>query len=84
MSSNSDKNILINRFELEIDEIITESEHVYKNTIDYDFIDTRFTLLLKTASGCGVEEKIMWELISKRFPAYINYINANLTRKKIA
>lgn len=76
---------LIAQYTEEIEEILLESEHVYRSTIDYELLDQKATQLIKCAMIDGLDEKTVWNLIQARIPSYVNYINyKKSTGKKIA
>jgi hypothetical protein len=75
---------LINQYREEIEEILVESEHVYRSTIDYEILDLKVNELLKSAVVDGLSEKIIWELLTKRIPSYVNYKNYKSSYKKVA
>ncbi len=76
--------VLVSQYRAEIDEMIIESEHIYRSTIDYELLDTKMNQLLQCARIDGLEEKIVWELIQARIPTYLNYINYKNSKKKAA
>lgn len=76
---------LIAQYTEEIEEILLESEHVYRSTIDYELLDQKASQLIKCAMIDGLDEKIVWNLIQARIPSYVNYINYKKSAgKKIA
>lgn len=72
------------QYKEEIEEILVESEHVYRLTIDYELLDSKFEELLRSARVDGLEEKIVWDLLHSRIPSYVNYMNAKSSLKKAA
>lgn len=75
---------LIAQYKEEIEEILVESEHVYRSTIDYELLHSKVEELFKAAKVDGLEEKIVWELLAARIPSYVNYINHKYYSKKAA
>ena len=75
---------LISQYRDAIEEILVESEHVYRLTIDYEILDLKVMELFRAAEIDGLNEKIVWELISARIPSYINYKNSRSHGKKVA
>jgi hypothetical protein len=75
---------LMAQYTEEIEEILVESEHVYRSTIDYDLLDQKVEHLIQCARVDGLEEKIVWELLQKRIPSYVNYVNYKATTGKKA
>jgi hypothetical protein len=75
---------LIAQYKAEIEEVLVESEHVYRSTIDYDLLHSKVTHLLDCAKVDGLDEKIVWDLIHARIPSYVNYINHQRSARKKA
>lgn len=86
MTMNRDEfiNTLMAQYKEEIEEILVESEHVYRLTIDYELLDQKVIELLNSAKVDGLPEKIVWDMIQARIPSYVNYINSKATSKKAA
>ena len=72
------------QYKEEIEEILIESEHVYRLTIDYELLNLRFEELLSSARDEGLDEKIIWNMIQSRIPTYINFMNYKISSKKTA
>jgi hypothetical protein len=75
---------LIAQYKEEIEEILVESEHVYRLTIDYELLDQKVAELIQSAKVDGLQEKIIWDLLQSRIPSYVNYINFKASGKKAA
>lgn len=75
---------LIAQYKEEIEEVLVESEHVYRSTIDYEMLDGKVEELLRCAKVDGLDEKLIWDLLHARIPSYVNYINFKTTGKKAA
>lgn len=75
MDKDSFLQTLISQYTEEIEEVLLESEHVYRSTIDYELLDMKVSQLIVCAKVDGLEEKIIWELLQKRIPSYVNYVN---------
>ena len=75
---------LIAQYKEEIEELLVESEHVYRSTIDYEMLDSKVEELLRSAKVDGLEEKVVWDLLHARIPSYVNYVNVKTTSKKVA
>ncbi|MGZ3788026.1 MAG: hypothetical protein ACXVLQ_05850 [Bacteriovorax sp.] len=75
---------LIAQYKEEIEEILVESEHVYRSTIDYDLLNEKVEEMFRSAKIDGLSEKIVWDLIQARIPSYVNYINCKVSGKKAA
>ncbi len=75
---------LIAQYKEEIEEILVESEHVYRSTIDYELLNSKVEELFACAKVDGLEEKIVWDLLHARIPSYVNYINFKTSGKRAA
>lgn len=68
----------------EIEEMLVESENVYRLRIDYELLEQKVEVLIRSARVDGLDEKIVWDLLHARIPSYVNYINYKATGKKAA
>ena len=75
---------LVAQYKEEIEEILVECEHVYRSTIDYEMLDTKVTEMLKASRVDGLEDKVIWDMLQRRIPSYVNYVNYKTTGKKAA
>lgn len=75
MNKDDFKQTLIKQYSDSIEEIIVESESVYRSQIDYDELDFRVRSLIKAAKVDGLDEGIIWDLLEHRVPEYINYLS---------
>lgn len=75
---------LIVQYEKEIEEVLQESEHVYRSTIDYDLLDQKVCQLIKCARIDGLDEKVIWDMLQAKIPSYVNYVNYKAAGKKVA
>lgn len=80
MTKDDFKQTLIKQYLESIDEIIVESESVYRSQIDYNVLDERVRSLIRAAKVDGLDEGVIWDLLEHRVPGYIDY----LTGGKIA
>jgi len=77
MDNDSLQSTLISQYKIEIEEILSECEHVYRLTIDYELLESRINELFETAKSDGLDEKTLWSLIQSRIPSFINYVNSH-------
>lgn len=77
-------NTLIAQYKEEIEEVLLESEHVYRSTIDYDLLHKKVEELFHAAKVDGLDEKVVWDLLQARIPSYVNYVNYKTSGKKAA
>lgn len=75
MNKDDFKQTLIKQYSEVIEEIIVESETVYRSHIDYDILDDRVRSLIKSAKVDGLDEDVIWDLLEHRVPEYINYLS---------
>ena len=75
---------LIAQYREEIEQILVESEHIYRSTIDYEILDQRIGEMLKSAKVDGLDEKIFWDIVHSVIPSYVNYLNSLFSYKKAA
>lgn len=75
---------LIAQYKEEIEEILVESEHVYRSTIDYDILHEKVEELFHASRVDGLDDTVIWDLLQARIPSYVNYVNQRQTGKKIA
>lgn len=66
---------LIKQYSESIEEIIVESESVYRSHIDYHLLDDRVRSLIQAARVDGLDEGIIWDLLEHRLPGYIDYLS---------
>lgn len=75
MNKDDFKQTLIKQYSEVIEEIIVESESVYRTHIDFDLLDGRVRSLLLSAKVDGLDEDEIWNLLEHRVPEYINYLS---------
>ena len=66
---------LIKQYSDSIEEIIVESESEHRTQLNYDKLDFRVRSLIKAARVDGLDEGIIWGLLERRVPEYINYLS---------
>ncbi len=72
---------LLAQYKEEIEEVLVESEHVYRSTIDYEMLDAKVAQLIKCAHVDGLKEKDIWDMLQSRIPSYVNYVNFKSSKK---
>ena len=74
MNSKEDfKQTLIKQYSEVIEEIIVESETVYRSHLDLHELDFRVRSLIQAARVDGLEETIIWDILERRVPDYYHY-----------
>jgi hypothetical protein len=66
---------LIKQYSASIEEIIVESESVYRSHLDFNMLDHRVRSLIIAAKVDGLDENIIWDLLEHRVPDYIDYLS---------
>jgi hypothetical protein len=75
---------LVKQYSDSIDELIVESESVYRSQIDYDLLDTGVKSILKAAKVDGLKEEIIWNILERKVPGYLLHVNGSKRNKKAA
>lgn len=84
MTKDDFKQTLIKQYSEVIDEIIVESESVYRSQIDYYELDYRVQSLIQAARVDGLEETVIWDILERRVPDYIKHVMSTSYSSKIA
>ena len=79
MNRDDFKQTLIRQYSEVIDEIIVESESVYRSQIDFYELDYRVQNLIQAARVDGLEETIIWDMLERRVPDYIKHVMGSYT-----
>lgn len=75
------QNVLINQYAEVVEELVVESETVYRSKLDHDQLNQRVQNLIKAARVDGLDESIIWNLLERRVPAFVEAIRSpNKTR----
>ncbi|MDO9182662.1 MAG: hypothetical protein Q7U04_09650 [Bacteriovorax sp.] len=75
MNKEDFKQTLIKQYSEVIEEIIVESESIYRSHIDYNQLDFRVRSLIVAAKVDGLEERIIWDILEHRVPEYLHFLN---------
>ncbi len=84
MNKDDFKQTLIRQYSEVIEEIIVESETVYRTHLDFDELDYRVRSLIQAARVDGLEESVIWDILAKRVPDYYDYAMSAYGSGKIA
>ena len=84
MNKEDFKHTLFQQYSEVIEELIVESESVYRSHIDFGQLDTRVRTLIHAAKIDGLDESIIWDILALKVPDYINYLNCMHNHMKIA
>lgn len=68
---------LVKQYTDSIDELIVESESVYRSQIDYDQLDFRVRTILKAARVDGLDEALVWGILERKVPGYITHLKTS-------
>nr|BDT28391.1 hypothetical protein BHI3_18570 [Bacteriovorax sp. HI3] len=84
MNKEDFKQTLIKQYSEVIEEIIVESESVYRSQLDFNELDYRVRSLIQAARVDGLEEGIIWDILERRVPDYYNFAMSASYGTKIA
>ncbi len=84
MSKDDFKQTLIKQYSEVIEEMIVESESVYRSQLDFNELDNRVRNLIQAARVDGLEEAVIWDILSRRVPDYYHFVMNNYSSGKIA
>ena len=84
MSKEDFKQTLIKQYSEVIEEMIVESETVYRSHLDFNELDFRVKNLIQAARVDGLEESVIWDILSRRVPDYYQFVMNNYSSGKIA
>ncbi|MBY0413405.1 MAG: hypothetical protein K2Q18_04540 [Bdellovibrionales bacterium] len=73
MNKDDFKQTLIKQYSEVIEEMIVESETVYRSHLDFDQLDFRIRSLIQAARVDGLEEKIIWDILQRKVPDYYHF-----------
>ena len=68
------KQTLIKQYAEFIEEIIVQSESVYRSQLDFDQLDKRVKGLMQSARVDGIEEGVIWGMLERRVPDYFEFV----------
>jgi hypothetical protein len=72
MTKDDFKQTLIRQYSEVIEEMIVESETVYRSHINYDELDSKVLTLLKAARVDGLEESVIYSILERKVPGYFS------------
>ena len=84
MSKDDFKQTLIRQYSEVIEEMIVESESVYRSQLDFNELDFRVKNLIQAARVDGLEESAIWDILSRRVPDYYQFVMNGYSHGKIA
>jgi hypothetical protein len=84
MNKDDFKQTLIKQYSDSIEEIIVESETVYRTHLDFNELDYRVRGLIQAARVDGLEEGIIWDILERRVPDYYDFAMRMSYGSKIA
>jgi hypothetical protein len=73
MNKEDFKQTLIKQYSEVIEEMIVESETVYRSHLDFDELDFRIKSLIQAARVDGLDEAVIWDIVQRRVPDYYHY-----------
>jgi hypothetical protein len=73
MNKDDFKQTLIKQYSEVIDEMIVQSETVYRSHLDFNELDFRIRGLIQAARVDGLEETVIWDIVQRRVPDYYHF-----------
>ena len=73
MNKEDFKQTLIKQYSEVIEEMIVQSETVYRSHLDFNELDFRIRGLIQAARVDGLEETIIWDIVQRRVPDYYHF-----------
>lgn len=73
MNKDDFKQTLIQQYSEVIEEMIVESESVYRSQLDLNELDFRVRSLIQAARVDGLEEGVIWDIIERKVPEYYHF-----------
>lgn len=73
MNKDDFKQTLIQQYSEVIEEMIVESESVYRSQLDLNELDFRVRSLIRAARVDGLEEGVIWDIIERKVPEYYHF-----------
>lgn len=84
MNKDDFKQTLILQYSEVIEEMIVESESVYRSQLDLNELDFRVRSLIQAARVDGLDEGVIWDIIERKVPEYYNFAMKASYGSKIA
>ncbi len=79
------RELKIDHYRVEIDQVVIECEQVYRSVINYELLEQKVLHLIMCADLDGITENEIWDIVQSRIPALVNYINyKRMKEKKLA
>ena len=67
------KQTLIKQYSEVIDEMIVESESVFRSHLDFNELDFRVRSLIHAARVDGLDEGVIWSILERKVPDYFYF-----------
>ncbi len=80
MNKDDFKQTLIKQYSEVIEEMIVESETVYRSHLDMHELDFRIRSLIQAARVDGLDETVIWDIVQRKVPDYYNYAMGTCTK----
>lgn len=64
---------LIKQYSQAIEEVVIDSESVYRSQLDFVMLDKKLNHILTAARIDGLDESFIWAIIEKKVPLYYEY-----------
>ncbi len=74
MSREDFENVLISQYTEVIEELVVESESVYRSQLNYDELSSKVSNLIKAAKVDGLHEDVIWRILERRVPEFVQSV----------
>jgi siderophore synthetase component len=66
--------VLYRQYSDSLEEIIIESESVYRSELDYELFSKKLQGLIDAAKFDGLKEEVLWNIVDRKIPDYRAYV----------
>ncbi len=83
MSRDDFQDVLINQYTEVVEELVVESESVYRSQLDYNELSNRVNQLIKAAKVDGLDESVIWKILERRVPDFVQTIKTGSKKPQL-
>ncbi|MCK6596567.1 MAG: hypothetical protein L6Q33_15335 [Bacteriovoracaceae bacterium] len=83
MSRDDFQDVLINQYRDVVEELVIESESVYRSQLDYELLSSRVSNLIKAAKVDGLDEQVIWKILERRVPDFVQIMQSGTPSRRL-
>lgn len=83
MSRDDFQDVLINQYRDVVEELVIESESVYRSRLDYELLSSRVSNLIKAAKVDGLDEQVIWKILERRVPDFVQTMQSGTPSRRL-